>query len=395
MTGPTPPRRNGRAWHAAFWPVLVAVSAVTVLGMSALAKSLHRDHVRWLGERADTFEQSLERVVRLRGGDFGPAIVYFGDSTVSEYEPDRTLPRLTQIALRRVYDHEKSFVVSLAGAGSGIDQYAWFADRIAREQPDVVIWQLSFFQFTDRWTQKNGAPELVGYVDAGRLPEILALPYARLRLTLADILLHQAIVKSGLHDAHRSLRKRQLRFAHVRDVLEEALNPNRGRSPEKRAATLRGRGYQRRHIDPERRDRYSRHGEIVHFEDTLPGLEQSDPRLGLLRSGIGALRARGTEVLVYLNPANLDNLRRVGVFDEAGIARTVAAVREAAESSGAHFLDLHDMLGDDEFVDPPGHFVVDDYDTVPRRIAAKVAAATSDVLAARKAAALGGPGGHE
>ena len=393
-TSSSGPGRNMR-WHLVFWPTCIMVGTIAILGMHELARAFHHDHVRWLGARAGTFDLSLARIPLARAGGYDPAVVYFGDSTVSEYEVESTLHRLTLIALRRQYGHARVFTVSLAAPGSGIDQYSFYADKIAEAGPDLVIWQLSFFQFTDRWTHSNGAPELVGYVDAERLPEILSLPYEHLRLSLSDILLQQGIVRLGLHDLHRELRKSQLRFAHLPDLAGEALNPNRGRSPEARARTLRGRAHMRIHVDQTLRDRYSRAGELVHFDSTLKGLGADDVRLMLLRSGITALKRRGIDVLVYLNPTNFDHVHNLGLYDEAGVARTVEEIRRASLESGAAFLDLHELLRDEDFRDPSGHFVVDDESTVPRRVADEVARAANTLLDERAGQApnLKEPGG--
>jgi len=375
-----PARRRPWLWHLAFWPALFATAWLVVAGMQQLARAFDVDDLYWLGERADTFEDALRRVEVARAQGLGPIVLYFGDSTVSSYEPGKALPQLTRARLRRARGHDRLYLESLAGPGSGIDHYAYFADRIAETRPDVVVWQLALFHFTDRWMAANGAPELVGYVDAERLPDILSLPYERLRLSLSDILLQQGIVRLGLHDAHRKLRKSQLRFARLREPLEEALNPNRGRSPETRAKSQRGRQSMLENLDQTQRNRYSEAGERGHFESTLQGIDPDDLRLRLLRSGIVTLRRQGTQVLVYMNPTNVDHLRALGLYDEAGIARSLAAIRSEVEGAGAHFLDLHDLLGDEDFRDPPGHFVVDDQSTVPLRIADEVAAAVDRIL---------------
>lgn len=379
-------------WHLAFWPALIATAWLTLAGTQRLARVFDVDDLYWLGERADTFMDALDRAERARMQGLGPVVLYFGDSTVSSYEPGRALPQLTRVRLRRTHGYDRLYLESLAGPGSGIDHYAYFADRIAKARPDVVIWQLAFFHFTDRWMDANGAPELVGYVAAERLPEILALPYERLRLSLSDIVLQQGIVRLGFHDAHRKLRKNQLRFARLREPLEEALNPNRGRSPESRARSLRGRQSMLAHVDQTLRNRYSALGERGHFESTLEGLDPDDLRLHLLRSGIATLRRQGIQVLVYMNPTNLDHLRRLGMYDEAGIARTLEVVRSEVERAGGHFLDLHALLADEDFKDPPGHFVVDAESTVPLRIVTQVAAAVDEILRGR-APSTHGPDG--
>jgi len=294
------------------------------------------------------------------------------------------LPRLTLAMLRRRHGFERAYVADLSSPGSGVDQYAFFTDRIADARPDLVIWQLSIFHFTDRWTARNGAPELVGFVDAGRVRDVLALAYERLGLRLDVILLRQAIVRLGLHATHRDFRRSQLRISSLREQLEEWLNPNRGRRPEQRAIEFRQLQTLLAHVDEVRPDRYSAKGERLQFESTLEGLDSNDVRLDLLRSGIDSLRRRGIDVLGYMNPTNLDNLKRVGVYDEAAIATTLDRIRMAVEESGAHWLDLHALLEDEDFSDGAGHLVDDETHAVPLRVAREVAAAAGAILQDRR-----------
>lgn len=375
---PTPAR--SRVWHLVFWPTLITTAACAMWGLHVLSRTLDDGPLYWLGERLDVLRKPLHRIAYAREIDLGPRVLYLGDSTVSEYERGKGLTNLTRLELRRTHGHDEIQLASLAGPGSGVDQYALLADRIADSRPDLVIWQISYFQFTDRWTSMNGAPELVGYVDPERLSEILDLPYERLGMSLSDIILHQGIVRLGLHRVHRRLRKSQMRFARLRPQLEEALNPNKGRSPEARAKTLRARKYLLRHIDQTLRNRYTELGERMHFESSLSGLEPDEVRLQLLRSGISALRREGIEVLVYMNPTNFDHLRNLGIYDERGIAQTLEEIRRVTDETGAHFIDLSELLRDEDFVDAPGHFLVDDENTVPRKVAREVAAAANRIL---------------
>jgi len=355
--------------------------------LHVLAANLYPDPVYWIGSRYDMVTTNLDRIASLNELESNKAkIVYFGDSTVAAYDGRLPLPTLTKKHLNTLRKRPWVEVANAAAPGGGITQVAFLADEVAAFEPDLVIWQLSFFQFTDRWTNRNGAPELVGFVHAERLPEILAMPFQKFRLSLSDILLQQAIVRLGLHDVHRSLRESQLRFGHMRALVEDALNPNRGRKPEARAQLRRGRGYMRRHIDASVANRYSAHGERVHFGRALDGLEPDDPKIQLLASGIRAFKDEGVDVLVYLNPTNLEHVRNVGVLDDEGIAKTVATIRNTVEANGAHFLDMHGMLGDQAFADAAGHFRDDDEKPVPRIVTTRVAEAMLPILKARREA---------
>lgn len=385
MTDGSPPPTDGRRWHLAFWPVVILTSSLALSALHVLAATLHPDPVYWIGSRYDMVTTGLDRISALNDVESHKAkIVYFGDSTVAAYDGRLPLPTLTKKHLNTLRQRQWVEVANAAAPGGGITQVAFLADEVADFEPDLVIWQLSFFQFTDRWTSRNGAPELVGFVHAARLPELLMMPFQKFRLSLSDILLQQTIVRLGVHDVHRWLRESQLRFGHVRGFVEDALNPNHGRKPEARAQLIRGRGYMRRHVDMSVGNRYSAYGEQVHFGRTLDGLEPDDPKLQLLASGIRAFTRDGVDVLVYLNPTNLERIKSVGVFNEEGIATTVDAIRNVVEASGAHFLDMHDMLVDDAFADAAGHFRDDEARPVPRVVTTRVAEAVLPIIKARR-----------
>lgn len=382
MSDSHPDRSGARRWRAGFWSAFVVSLGLAATGLFMLAKWIHPAPVYWLGARYDMVDAQLARIGS--GASDLPRVAYFGDSTVASYEHGPSLPEMTERQLTRLRGERWVRVVNASAAGAGVTQYAFLSDRVASRAPDVIIWQISFFQLTDRWTGHNGAPELVGFVDLVRLPALLTMPFERFRLSLADILLQQTIVRSGLHDLHRFVRTHQIRFAYIRDLAEDALNPNRGLKPEERAQKMRGRGYLRRHIEPGVRARYSAYGEHVHFGPTLHGLDDDDALLQLLGWGIRPFTERGTDVLVYLNPTNLENLKRVGVYDEAGIKRTVEAIRRTVEANGGHFLDLHDTLSDEAFKDAPGHFAENEARDVPRLVVARIAEALLPILKARR-----------
>lgn len=381
--------KDARRWHAGFWPALAVSAALATAGLFVAAKWIWPPSVYWLGMRYDLLDQQVARIARPRTlGGPGQRVVYLGDSTVSSYEKGDPLPARSERMLKHLLGERRIEVVNGAAPGAGVTQYAFLSDVVAGYQPDLVVWQISFFQLTDRWTRENGAPELVGFVDADRLPALLAMPFERYRLSLADILLQQSIARLGLHDLHTLVREAQIRFGHIRDVAEDALDPNaRGNKPEKRAQLLQRQSYLGRHREPGPRVRYSAHGERVHFEDTLEGLDEDDPLLRLLGWGIRPLTERGIDVLVYLNPTNIENLERVGVYDEAGLARTVDALRATVESNGAHFLDLHAMLSDEAFLDAAGHFDENEHLDAPRFVVSQVSEAMLPILKARRESA--------
>ncbi|MFP6640298.1 MAG: hypothetical protein VCC04_08645, partial [Myxococcota bacterium] len=78
-------------------------------------------------------------------------------------------------------------------------------------------------------------------------------------------------------------------------------------------------------------------------------------------------------VLVVVIPVNVELLQVLGVGTEEGTARTVAALSNTTESTGAESLDLHDLLPRESFADMIGHYSHTAAQDGPSMIAARIA----------------------
>lgn len=79
--------------------------------------------------------------------------------------------------------------------------------------------------------------------------------------------------------------------------------------------------------------------------------------------------------LVYVVPVNVEHLQQVGPDSRHGLERTAETLRHIVEEEGAEFLDLHALLPDAGFRDPPGHFTYDGEIDGPMLVAQRIAAA--------------------
>jgi hypothetical protein len=64
---------------------------------------------------------------------------------------------------------------------------------------------------------------------------------------------------------------------------------------------------------------------------------------------------KGTPVLVWVSPINVDHLRWLG-FSLQGVDESMGTIRQVVEGSGGHFVDLHSLLHDESFSDAGDHY---------------------------------------
>jgi hypothetical protein len=73
-----------------------------------------------------------------------------------------------------------------------------------------------------------------------------------------------------------------------------------------------------------------------------------------------------------IQPTNVANLRKLGVYDEASVDVSVGRLREVAERQGSAFLDLHDLLPGRSFSDEADHLFHDDKTVPAGEIASRI-----------------------
>lgn len=321
-------------------------------------------------------EKVAEARARPRGAK--PLVDVLGDSTVISYPRRRSVPERLQQQLDSLVGRRRApQVQSLAGLGmSFFDQYM-LADMLAESPPDLLVINFNLANLSTRWRLDLVRPPLAGALALRRIPEALTLPLQDFGLTADRLLLYVAIVRAGGFEAWRWLSGEQARVSQARVDLERWLGarlspaPRTGDAPEevferrRRADRMQGR------MQPGRL-RYTARGEREHLGPALSGVEPEHETIQAVDRTLAAYRRAGIEVIFYVNPTNVENLERVGVYDAAGLGRTLAVLREVVERNGADFVDLHELLPDAGFRDAAGHFSTAEVDG-PLRVAEALA----------------------
>ena len=176
---------------------------------------------------------------------------------------------------------------SLAALGTGPFDYCFLADEIAAVDPDRVVVALSLNAFGDTFRSLSRR-RISGWVAPHRLPRVSLLPIHWIGLTLDDLLLNVAIVRSGGFEPWRWLLAEQVRLDRARDALRRGLSERIGRNGVQgfevaRFATQRA----RTHVPG--RERYRAASERRHYGALLGRFERDHPVLVSLRESLETL----------------------------------------------------------------------------------------------------------
>jgi hypothetical protein len=295
----------------------------------------------------------LSRTVeRIAAKPARPRILFLGDSLVMDLAPpDRSVPARLRTLLKAEDTLSGAQLRRLAAPGMGGFSHYLFSEAFAALEPDLVVLSVNLRWFSRAWN-RNERGVLVGWLPVGRWPEAASLPLHEVGVTADSALLMRALVASGAVSGWYRLRREQVRVVHGRERLEERLEACLGQRPgagyrELHAAAERKRLGSRRRMTPDSAERLL--GEVFR------GMDPDGPMLKALGLLITRLRAAGARCLVYVAPLNVEHLRRIGVYDAGGVARSIARIEAVVRRHGGSFLDLHALLADAAFKDFSDH----------------------------------------
>ncbi len=306
------------------------------------------NYSRMMGKRLPALAEAGSGALRTVG--------ILGASSIISYPDGRTVPARVQQALdARSPSPGRIHVASLAMPGAGPFEYYFLADRIADAGPDLVVIALNLDHFSKAWKGAYSRPQLAALIEPGRLVEALSLPLHWTGLTTDRLLFYMGVVQAGGYEPLYWLTLRQAQVGRARARFERWLQGGGEETPEQRFKDRADeRTIARVFTGPDIRH-YRRAGLLEHYGETLAGLEPDHPVVRVIGATVERFRADEVAVLVYLEPVEVSWLESQAVLDRDGLARTIAVVRHAVETSGGRFADLHALLPADAFRDAPGH----------------------------------------
>jgi len=312
------------------------------------------------------------RDIRASGHAFD--VAYLGDSTVVKYPPEHRLPKRLQEAVGHQNRSGRPIAVhSLATMGLTPYDFYFVADAVVDAGADLVILPFNLAAFSWSWRGRFPRPELSSWIHSGRIAQTALLPVHDIGLTMDRLLFYRLVERAVGIEAWHAFARQQARVGKGRQDLELWAS---GFQEPNAVAAFRRHYYLKlgSRIRIRKAKRFNELGHENNHGGAFAGQDPSHPVIRIFDAALGALREAGVPVLVYVVPLNYEHCASLGLFDEAGLARTLESLEEVAQRNDALFLDLHRLLPDEGFIDAPGHFRYEDGIDGPRRVAAALAA---------------------
>jgi hypothetical protein len=286
-------------------------------------------------------------------------ILMLGDSTLMTgkgMEHRHTIPAMLDRALQPyVIRRNRLKVYPFAFPGAGYTSFYFLSEELITARPDLIVVEFNLFSLSAKWADRWGRPDHSAWLGWSGIFESMSLPLHRVGLTVDRMLWTVACVELGCGSTWNFVQREQLRVPQLLDLVRaklvsatgmHAIDDLRDRRKEAIAAE------RREGPMPNRRTAAAYRSA---FGKSLDGASSDDVALRMLAATVRRFRAAGIPVVVYVNPVNVEAMKRRGVWNQSGIDRTLAALDATVVESGGCFIDLHDLLPDAEFRDPAEH----------------------------------------
>ncbi len=375
------PSNHGQLLGFRFWASAL-LSSAALLALIVVAMDAGRIKYGAIPlDVAHQFSESAEAFDRSGAGGRGLRIAFLGDSTVGAPSQKGNVPDQLQRILQADSSIAGEVVVhNLASPGLGPFDYYFLAGELAEFEPDQAILLLNLATFSASWNLTFRRPQLAGWIPADHLIAALALPLHRVGVTTDSLLFDMALVELGMLETWRWLKREQTRFIRTRNAVTSAIDAGFGGGAE--------RDYVMQHLAhfdaiynlPGGR-RMSARGVEDRYGEALAGIGPDHPTLQMLAATFSLLRDAGVPTLVYVNPTNVEHIRGLGGYSDAGLRASLDQVARLSRSYGVELADLHDLFPDDHFRDAAGHFTSKNPDS-QRKLAAALAGYVREIAAA-------------
>jgi hypothetical protein len=279
-----------------------------------------------------------------------------GDSMVFTEGPGTSMPEWVgrELEKHEGSEHAALHVLSFP-AWSTIGEYC-MVDEFARARPTVLVLELNLRLLGPAPLGAFAYTELAGFIADSRIREAAFLPLSQAGITLSRLLFNRVLIKSRLGPEWNLLLERQARLFNGRAPLERWLDAKTHRTAYEQRRIDWGIALSGRYLV---RRRWGARDSLPQVRaalgDVLDGIGNSHPRLVVLAAMLAQFHRRHIPVLVWISPINMEHLRSLGLSVE-GVERSMVTIRALVEESGAHLLDLHDLLPDASFSDSGDHY---------------------------------------
>jgi hypothetical protein len=242
---------------------------------------------------------------------------------------------------------------SLVYSGLSVYSHYYVVDEILAMKPNLVVIEFNLYYFSRFW-QGRERVHLASLMRSTRWPALLRLQPERVGLTVDKLLWFRSLYTADWFDDWRWLQLETARAAKGYWVAAEALQAwSEATEGLQFRDRIRARRFGERNLPYRQRATPLYAREL--YGPALEGNVAGHAVLDVLSALLSALEEQGVATMVFVPPYNVEHLRTIGVWNDAGVLETIAEVRRVAESEGARFVDLHDTLPDTAFRDSMDH----------------------------------------
>jgi len=294
----------------------------------------------------------IERLASDADGARDARLVLLGDSTTFVGAP---LHLLLEGSLAPLVRTPEPKVELLAVSGLNPFDYYFLSAPVSRTHAGRVVMNLNLAAFSEPFRRYFSRPELAGWIPPRRWAEAATLPLHWQGVKFDELLLRSAIVGLGAVDVWQALSRQGARLSQAWELAS--------RRAQGRDESFRGPFTTRMLWILAETGRIRPPGGAealrARYGPALDGVPADHPVLRLTRAAVSAYVEAGIGVTVYASPLNVEALERAGLAPGPGLAASIARARDAVESAGGQFVDLHALLPDRSFRDPAGHLEPD------------------------------------
>jgi hypothetical protein len=295
----------------------------------------------------EVLKKQIRKTARSR-----PGVIWLGDSTMLGLRR----PSYPQI-LDGVVPEVTSRVLGFIGSDF-FTYYPVVAQLVTIHRPGVLVMVAHLRLFRQPAEAPGGYAttrnDLVSMIPTAELPRALGLPFAARgvsipRLLLARLLRYEPIERFFyfLEGAH----------ALVAEADVPWLGPNRRDDPMGGIRLV-----------------------ALALAESDVSITREHPTVRMMEATVRLAHEAGVHVIVVGTPVPFENMRETVGYDTALYNARFATLRAAVEDAGGMFVDLHDALLRDEFIDPVGHFTVAGAEKLAERLRPIVARELHQVM---------------
>ncbi len=286
--------------------------------------------------------------------------VFLGDSLAAVSPVHVTTADWVSNTLARTIGQDPGLGKSIAPMGivyTGLSVYSHFfmSDRILELEPNTVVLEFNLFYFSKWWLARE-RKQFVGWLPTRTWSDALRLPLYEIGLSTDRILYYRALLSARQFDSWRWVEQQQARAANGYWSLAEYLEDGSSSPAIQPSRNAHRREFlKKRAVHTPAGPRATAFYADQLLGKALRGVELDHPALQVLSTFLSMMQREGIQTITFVPPHNIDRLESLGLANDEGLKKTLAAIERTVAESGGTFVDLHDLLSDKYFRDNMDH----------------------------------------